>query len=168
MKIATLVSLTATPLCLKEIHDIDFKRERARVSGQAVLFERSLYAIMPEDISLGAALAAFDPTTQAELQRRKSEFADRRDFLYQALLRLGFDIPVKPDGAFYIYANCASFTDDSYQFALALLEAEGVSVTPGIDFGSHKAREHIRFAYTTSINRMAEAINRLECFIRRR
>lgn len=60
LKIATLVSLTATPLCLKEIHDIDLKRERVKISGTAVLFEKSLYAVMPEDISEGAALAAFD------------------------------------------------------------------------------------------------------------
>jgi aspartate/methionine/tyrosine aminotransferase len=118
-------------------------------------------------LSQHAALAAFDQNTQIELERRRSEFADRRDFLYQALVRLGFAIPVKPDGAFYIYANCANFTDDSYQFALALLEAEGVAVTPGIDFGSHKAGEHIRFAYTTSIERMAEAINRMEHYIKR-
>ncbi|CAG7857158.1 partial (5-formylfuran-3-yl)methyl phosphate transaminase, partial [biofilm metagenome] len=118
-------------------------------------------------LSQYAALAAFDATTQTELERRKSEFADRRDFLYQALMRIGFVIPVKPDGAFYIYANCANFTDDSHQFALALLEAEGVAVTPGIDFGGHNARSHIRFAYTTSINRMAEAVNRIERFIKR-
>ena len=45
LKIATLVSLTATPLSLKEIHDIDLKRERVKISGTAVLFEKSLYRI---------------------------------------------------------------------------------------------------------------------------
>lgn len=59
-KLATLVSLTATPLSLKEIHDIDFGRERVKISGEAILFEKSLYAVMPSDISEGAALAAFD------------------------------------------------------------------------------------------------------------
>jgi aspartate/methionine/tyrosine aminotransferase len=116
-------------------------------------------------LSQYAALAAFDEATLDELENRRIEFAARRDFLYKELIRLGFDIPMKPDGAFYIYANCAKFTDDSYQFALALLEAEGVAITPGKDFGNHQAQQHLRFAYTTSIERMGVAMQRLERFI---
>jgi aspartate/methionine/tyrosine aminotransferase len=112
-----------------------------------------------------AALAAFDKQTLAELEHRRIEFERRRDFLYDALLGLGFDIPIKPDGAFYIYANCSKFTNDSYQFALDFLEAEGVAVTPGKDFGTNEANHHIRFAYTTSIDRMTIALQRLERFI---
>jgi aspartate/methionine/tyrosine aminotransferase len=114
-----------------------------------------------------AALAAFDEDTMVELERRRLEFAARRDFLYDNLLRLGFEIPVKPEGAFYIYANCARFTDDSFKFALDLLEAEAVAITPGRDFGSHEAHHMIRFAYTTSLGRMATAIQRLERFIKK-
>ena len=47
-----------------------------------------------------------------ELESRKDEFARRGNFLYQELQRLGFDIAVKPEGAFYIYADCSQFTDD--------------------------------------------------------
>ncbi len=112
-----------------------------------------------------AALAAFDQRTLAELELRRAEFKKRRDFLYDALLRLGFEIPIKPDGAFYIYANCSKLTDDSFQFALDLLEAEGVAITPGKDFGTNEANHYIRFAYTTSIDRMAIAMHRLEKFI---
>ncbi|MDO9423475.1 MAG: pyridoxal phosphate-dependent aminotransferase [Methylobacter sp.] len=112
-----------------------------------------------------AALAAFDPHTLAELEHRCVEFERRRDFLYDALLHLGFEIPIKPDGAFYIYANCSKFTDDSFQFALDLLEAEGVAVTPGKDFGTNENNHYIRFAYTTSIDRMAVAMQRLDSFI---
>ena len=112
-----------------------------------------------------AALAAFDPHTLAELEHRRAEFERRRDFLYDALLRLGFEIPIKPDGAFYIYANCSKFTDDSFQFALDLLEAEGVAVTPGKDFGINEANHYLRFAYTTSIDRMIVAMQRLDRFI---
>ncbi|WP_027157325.1 pyridoxal phosphate-dependent aminotransferase [Methylobacter luteus] len=112
-----------------------------------------------------AALAAFDERTLDELEFRRAEFAVRRDFLYDTLLRLGFEIPIKPEGAFYVYANCAKFTDDSYQFALDLLEAEGVAITPGKDFGEYESNHYIRFAYTTSIDRMAIAMQRLERFI---
>jgi len=112
-----------------------------------------------------AALAAFDEDTLAELELRRTEFEARRDFLYEALLRLGFKIPIKPDGAFYIYADCSKFTDNSYQFALDLLEAEGVAITPGKDFGTNEANRYVRFAYTTSIDKMAVAMHRLENFI---
>jgi len=112
-----------------------------------------------------AALAAFDDETLKELERRCAEFAARRDFLYKHLLRLGFEIPIKPEGAFYIYANCARFTEDSFKFALEFLEAEGVAITPGKDFGSHEAHHTLRFAYTTSIDKMTQAMQRLERFI---
>ncbi len=112
-----------------------------------------------------AALAAFSKQNLAELNLRTQKFANRRDFLYDNLLRLGFDIAIKPEGAFYIYANCSAFTNDSFQFAKDLLEQEGVAVTPGKDFGKNEANCHIRFAYTASIAKMAAAIERLEKFL---
>lgn len=59
-KIATLISLTSTPLKLAEIKSVDLARERVLVSGHAILFEQSLYAKIPADLPEGAALAAFD------------------------------------------------------------------------------------------------------------
>jgi aspartate/methionine/tyrosine aminotransferase len=42
-----------------------------------------------------------------------------------------------------------------------LLETVGVAATPGLDFGSNAPEKHIRFAYTTSVDRLAEAAERL-------
>ncbi len=112
-----------------------------------------------------AALAAFTEENIAELERRKFEFEARRDFLYSQLIRLGFDITAKPEGAFYIYANCSRSTDNSFKFAKDLLEQQGVAVTPGKDFGNNKENCYIRFAYTVSIAKMNTAIRRLEKFI---
>lgn len=112
-----------------------------------------------------AALASFSADNLAELHRRRDEFKQRRDFLYENLLRLGFKIACKPEGAFYVYADCSAFTQDSFQFALDLLEVEGVAVTPGKDFGYNRPEQHIRFAYTASIARMATALTRLERFL---
>ncbi len=112
-----------------------------------------------------AALASFSQENMQELERRRLEFVARRDFLYENLIRLGFKVECKPEGAFYIYANCSAFTNDSFQFASDLLETEGVAVTPGKDFGKNNSNIYIRFAYTASIDRMSDALNRMERFL---
>ncbi|TXL19103.1 aminotransferase, partial [Methylococcaceae bacterium HT2] len=109
--------------------------------------------------------AAFDAETLQELEKRRQEFALKRDFLYAHLLRLGFKIPVKPAGAFYIYADCSKFTDNSQQFAEQLLETEGVAVTPGKDFGYNDSDKYLRFSYTSSMENITEEMRRLEHFI---
>jgi len=108
-----------------------------------------------------AALAAFAPDARAIFEERRAQFQARRDFLLPALRELGFRIPVTPDGAFYLYADCSRFTDDSYSFALRLLEQTGVAITPGLDFGNHLPERHVRFAYTNAIRVLAEGVERL-------
>lgn len=114
-----------------------------------------------------AALAAFEPETLALLDARREAFRARRDYLVPALRKLGFDIPQTPAGAFYIYAGCSRLTRDSYQFSLDVLERAGVAIAPGIDFGGYRAAGHVRFAYTNSIERLKEGVQRLEKFIAR-
>ena len=112
-----------------------------------------------------AAVAAFHPETTCILESRRTEFKRRRDFLVPELEKLGFRLTAKPEGAFYVYADCSALTGDSYRFALDLLESEGVAVTPGLDFGSRAPQSHLRFAYTTGIERLAEAMARIRQFI---
>ena len=112
-----------------------------------------------------AALAAFTPATVDLLEVRKAELRARRDYLLPALRKRGFDIPITPQGAFYLYADCSRFASDSQVFANQLLEQVGIAATPGIDFGSHHAERHIRFSYTQSLPRLAEAITRLDRFL---
>ncbi len=115
-----------------------------------------------------AALAALQPETLTILEQRREEFHRRRDYLLPALRELGFDIPVTPQGAFYLYANCERFCDDSFEFARRLLEETGVAVTPGLDFGHNRPEKHLRFAYTTSMAQLEEGVTRLGAFLRGR
>ena len=115
-----------------------------------------------------AALAAFEPVTLALLDARRDEFRARRDFLLPALRALGFGVPQKPRGAFYIYANCAALAPDSFVFARDLLEQAGVAITPGIDFGDHAAHEHVRFAYTRPVDVLREGVARIARFLGKR
>ncbi len=112
-----------------------------------------------------AALEAFSPACLEILENRRLEFQKRRDFLLPALQEIGFKIPVVPQGAFYLYADSSNLTGDSFKFAYDLLEKQGVAITPGKDFGAHKPEQHVRFAYTNSIENMAEGVRRIKEFL---
>jgi aspartate/methionine/tyrosine aminotransferase len=112
-----------------------------------------------------AALSAFGEETEALLQQRRAEFRQRRDFLLPALSRLGFKFPVVPEGAFYLYGDCSTLTDDSFRFASDLLEQAGVAVTPGLDFGANQPQKHLRFAYTTDQQKLEEGVRRISRFL---
>ncbi|MCW8854577.1 MAG: pyridoxal phosphate-dependent aminotransferase, partial [Gammaproteobacteria bacterium] len=106
--------------------------------------------LAPPTLSQYAAIEAFTEKTMEILEQRRQAFERRRDYLVPALKSLGFEIPVDPAGAFYIYANCARFTNDSFVFVNQLLDEVGVAITPGLDFGEYNASHHVRFAYTRS------------------
>lgn len=108
-----------------------------------------------------AALAGFEPRTREILEQRRDIFRQRRDFLLPAVQEMGFVVPCKPQGAFYIYADASRFTDDSQAFCLKLLEEHGVALTPGVDFGHHRAAQHLRFSYTTGMDRLEVAVERM-------
>ncbi len=109
-----------------------------------------------------AALASFTDENIAILEARRQTMRERRDFLVDELRRLGFGVPVVPQGAFYIYADCSALCDDSFELCRRLLEEGGIAVTPGVDFGSYRAREHVRFAYTTGLGELREGIARMK------
>ncbi len=59
-RIATLVSLSLTPLLIERIRHVDLERERVQIDGQAILFEKTLYCRLPADIDESVALAVLD------------------------------------------------------------------------------------------------------------
>ena len=112
-----------------------------------------------------AALAALKPETRKLLDVRKGELKQRRDFLLPELERLGFQLPVQPEGAFYVYAGIDGLARDGAIFCRGLLEQVGVAVTPGSDFGRNKSANHVRFAYTTAMGRIRQAVDRISEFL---
>jgi len=101
-----------------------------------------------------AAVAAFSEDSLKELERRRREFAARRDFLLPALKGAGLSVPAEPKGAFYVYADCGG---NSRSYTKQLLEKEGVAATPGIDFGVNGTDRFVRFAYTRALPDLEEA-----------
>ncbi len=122
--------------------------------------------ISPQTTAQYAALAAFSNETISILEARRVQYKARKEYLLSALRGLGFDIPVTPKGAFYLYADCSSFSDDSYDFAMRLLEEAGVAVTPGRDFGCNAPERHLRFAYTTEIRGLKVGVGRIRRFLK--
>lgn len=112
-----------------------------------------------------AALACFEPETIEIYEGRRLEFKRRRDFIVPALQRLGFDVPVVPDGAFYVYADCRGVPHpaaaDSAALTKAMLHDAGVVLVPGLDFGQHAPRDYIRLSYATAYTSLEEAVERL-------
>ncbi|MGQ0506914.1 MAG: L-erythro-3,5-diaminohexanoate dehydrogenase [Myxococcaceae bacterium] len=59
-RIATLVSLTLTPLQIRKINAVHLPIDRVDISGHAILFASGLYAKLPTDMPETLALAALD------------------------------------------------------------------------------------------------------------
>jgi len=125
---------------------------------------QNLY-ISPSTVSQRAALACFRPETIALLEERRQAFEARRNFLVPALRNLGFGVPVMPTGGFFVYADSSRFDADSQRFCRTVLAEAGVAITPGIDFGTHRAAAHVRFAYTIEQAKLEDGVARLARFV---
>ncbi len=120
------------------------------------------FFICPPTLSQRAALAAFLPETISILEQRRGEFRRRRDFLVPALEEIGFGVPARPNGAFYVYADCTPFHAEGKAFTFdVLLERAGVAATPGTDFGSNATQRFVRFAYTRGMDQIEEGVCRI-------
>jgi aspartate/methionine/tyrosine aminotransferase len=121
--------------------------------------------ICASSIAQHAGVACFAPASIAIYEQRKAEFKRRRDYIVPALRELGFGVPVMPDGAFYVYADCSALSDDADRLTIDMLNQAGVVLVPGLDFGSHAARQYIRLSYATSMENLQEAVKRLRQFL---
>ncbi|HJU70439.1 MAG TPA: pyridoxal phosphate-dependent aminotransferase [Paucimonas sp.] len=121
--------------------------------------------ICASSIAQHAGVACFAPESIAIYEARKAEFKRRRNYIVPALRELGFRVPVMPDGAFYVYADCSALSDDADQLTIDMLHQAGVVLVPGLDFGPHTARGYIRISYATSMENLREAITRLQEFL---
>ena len=111
-------------------------------------FERlsqSLYISVPE-LSQRAAIAAFDATRRAGGGEGGLCAAAARQLL-ERLPAIGFDELLPVDGAFYVYASVARFTNDALDFAARMLREAGVAATPGPDFDHARGHRYMRFSF---------------------
>jgi len=90
-------------------------------------------------------------------------FDKRRNLVYNRLNEMGFDI-VKPHGAFYVMPSTKNFNLTGKEVSQRLMKEQAVAVVPGEIFGSF-SDHNIRISYATEINKIEEAMNRIEKFV---
>jgi aspartate/methionine/tyrosine aminotransferase len=121
--------------------------------------------ICASSLAQHAALACFAPENIAIYEQRRAEFARRRDVLVPALNALGLTVPVMPDGAFYVYADCSRFDANSSAFCERMLQEVGVCIVPGKDFGNVDPQRYIRLSYATALPRIEQALARMKSIL---
>jgi aspartate/methionine/tyrosine aminotransferase len=124
---------------------------------------QNLY-ISPPYLSQVAALAAFD--AMEELEAVKAGYARNRAYLLEELPKIGIAEMHPVDGAFYIYADIARFTNDSIGFSKRMLEEAGVAATPGLDFDPIEGSHYLRLSFAGSENDCRETVVRLKGWLK--
>ena len=135
----------------------------ARLVDAIERLAQNLY-ICPSTPAQHAALACFHPETLTLCEARREELGARRERVLAGLAAAGWQVPVSPDGAFYVYLDTSEFGLDSADLAAEVLERAHISLTPGIDFGEAGAATHLRLSYATSTSEIDRAVEALARF----
>jgi aminotransferase len=112
-----------------------------------------------------AAIAAFTPEADTYVEQMRQEYDRRRQLIVGGFNTLGLDC-FEPRGAFYAFPSIARTGMSGDEFAMTLLEEEEVAMVPGEAFGS-SGTGFMRASYATAYEKIEEALNRLERFMRR-
>ncbi len=113
-------------------------------------------------ITQKAAIFGLNGSIDKDVEKMRLEFQKRRD----VAVRLFNDIDglsvLSPMGAFYLFVNIKSVSNDSVAFCKDLLEKTGVAVVPGLGFGSEG---YFRFSFATDTSSIEEGINRIKKYV---
>jgi aspartate/methionine/tyrosine aminotransferase len=123
------------------------------------------YYICPSAPAQHAAVASFEPASIAICEERRARLARRRALVVNGLKAIGLDVPVVPDGAFYVYIDISSTGLDAMAFCKRVLQEAHVALTPGYDFGQARAGQHVRLSYAATEADLAEALQRLGAIV---
>lgn len=100
-----------------------------------------------------------------EVEKMRHAYARRRNLMLKRFEEMG--VPCfAPGGAFYMFPDIRKFGLKSQEFALRLLEEEGVAVVPGDAFGE-AGQGCVRACYATSYEQLEVALDKIEAFVKR-
>jgi aminotransferase len=123
------------------------------------------YTIMSAPTTAQAAALVALEQGEAHVERMRQEYDRRRRLIVDGFNSLGL-LCFEPLGAFYAFPSVAASGMSSNDFAMRLLEEEEVAVVPGDAFGPSGAG-FVRASYATAYEKIEEALNRFERFMRR-
>ena len=123
------------------------------------------YTIMSAPTTAQAAGLEALQSGEPFVQDMVAEYDRRRRLLVGGLNTLGLDC-FEPKGAFYAFPSVARSGMADEEFAEALLSEEEVAVVPGSAFGA-SGTGYVRMVYATAYEKIEEALNRMERFMRR-
>ena len=124
------------------------------------------YTIMSAPTTAQAAgVIALSPAGFSAAETMRQEYDRRRRLIVDGFNTLGMDC-FEPRGAFYAFPSIAKTGMTSDEFAMKLLDEEEVAMVPGDAFGASGAG-YMRASYATKYEKIEEALNRLERFMRR-
>jgi aspartate/methionine/tyrosine aminotransferase len=123
------------------------------------------FFISAPTLSQFGAGAAFDCID--ELDKNVARYATNRKILLKELPKAGFDRLAPVNGAFYVYADVSSFTNDSENFCRRMLQETGVATTPGTDFDEARGNAFIRFSFSGATEDISEAADRIKRWVAR-
>ncbi|MCO5193187.1 MAG: aminotransferase class I/II-fold pyridoxal phosphate-dependent enzyme [Anaerolineae bacterium] len=123
------------------------------------------YTIMSAPTTAQAAGVVALDSADNHVERMRREYDRRRRLIVDGFNTLGLDC-FEPRGAFYAFPNITKSGMTSDQFAWTLLEEEEVATVPGDAFGASGAG-FVRASYATAYEKIEEALNRIESFMRR-
>ena len=124
------------------------------------------YAIMCASVlSQEAAIEALEHCAK-EVAAMRSDYERRRNFIVTRFNEMGLPCH-SPQGTFYVFPHIGPTGLTSRQFSLSLLESQKVAVVPGDAFGS-SGEGFVRCCFATSFEKLREATDRIEAFLRAR
>ena len=97
----------------------------------------------------------------AHVNMMRSTYRKRRDLIVDGLNSIDGISCLRPDGAFYVFANIKGTGLSSKQFAEKALEECNVGLVAGTDFGD-SCEGYVRLCYAQSEDKIIEGINRLK------
>ncbi len=116
--------------------------------------------------SIMSQMAAQEALKSGErsVQEMKREYRRRREYTISRLNEIGLDCH-KPEGAFYAFPSVKKTGLSSMDFSKDLLKKENVAVVPGTAFGP-SGEGCIRISYASNLDKIREAMNRMERFVK--
>ncbi len=136
------------------------------ITGESTVIQKSI-ALQSQTTSnvcsfaQRGALAALN-NSNAFLKQMNKKYNERRNLLFNTLIKIKGLSLIKPKGAFYAFPFIEKKSFDSLSFCKTLLEEEGLALVPGKVFGANNC---VRISCSASKETIEEGLTRLTRFM---